>query len=133
MRGLTLPKSLYPGSPSRHSPIPISHMCTVKKALMTFHSISIMRDLSGSKLVQTYVKKALGMVYMLPAASSSELTGNVTLLACSDRGLMKRKNDCIEHLGLKRPLWVQTWRRQVANGYMGCCVWDILSTNLLVA
>jgi hypothetical protein len=41
---------------------------------------------------------------------------------------MKRKDFCIEFLVEYAPLWVQTWRRQVADGYMGCCVWDILST-----
>jgi hypothetical protein len=52
-----------------------------------------MRDLSGTKLVMTCVKKALGVDQYCtpPAASSSELTEGVTLLACNGMGLMKRK------------------------------------------
>jgi hypothetical protein len=52
-----------------------------------------MKDLYGTKLLLACVKKALGMdlkSYTPPPASSPELAGGVTLLACSGKGLMKR-------------------------------------------
>jgi hypothetical protein len=48
-----------------------------------------MRVLSGIKLVLSCVKKIMDENLYV---SSSELTRGITLLACSGRGLMKRKN-----------------------------------------
>jgi hypothetical protein len=88
-----------------------------------------MKDLSGTKLVQTCVKKALGMDLLStpPAASSSELTEGVTLLACSGRGLVKRKI-IVENYGLNMLLAGTDASRQMAYGYLGCGARDILET-----
>ncbi len=53
---------LFVYGPCTHDP----HLFTLQ-ALITFHSISSMRDLSGTKLVPACFKKALGWTYMPPA------------------------------------------------------------------
>jgi hypothetical protein len=75
-----------------------------------------------------------GPIRPLPLPHASAFTGDGMLLACSGRGLMKRKYASIVNLSLNTlPVGENAEEAWVAYGYMGCGARDILGTNILVA
>ncbi len=110
------------------------------QALIKLHTISGARGLTDPKLIITCVKKALVIDLSPPAASSSEITRGVPLLASGERGLIVNTPLVNKILLLYRILvtlstmWSQLLRRQVAYGYMGCGGSGMcnLDTNFLV-
>jgi hypothetical protein len=89
-----LPRNLCPCSPSRYSPCtpPAAPAWNTPFAPVYFSIFSRARELSGTELAFTYVKKVLGEHLYDPGCFHTYRERNAH--PCTDSGLMKRKNDC---------------------------------------
>jgi hypothetical protein len=103
--------------------------CTQKPHAYTSSALG----LTGSKLVLTYVKKALGGYLYTPCRHLIELTVGIPLLARGSRGLYEQKLSKYRILVAVCAIWAQLPRRQVAYGYMACRAMCNLGSIFLVA
>ena len=95
--------------------------------------VSVLKGLTGTELVLTCVKKALGVDLYAPCRHLIELTVGVPLLGGGGRWLYEQKLLKYRTLVAVSAIWAQLLRRQVAYGYMGCSAMCHLGTILLVA